>query len=363
MTWRTLLLPCFILSVVVACGGDSGKHGSQAQDGGLLNSDAGQADAGARDAAAPDAAAPALPKLSATGLYADIVQGTLGKGVRAYQPQGELWADGASKARWVYLPKGAQIDSTDMDGWLYPVGTKLWKEFRLADKRIETRLLEKTGEHTWTMLAFQWNDAQTEAIAVPDGVKNASGTEHDIPSSETCKRCHAGVADTALGFSAVQLAHTGEGVTLDDLVKGNALSAAPAAPLVVPGDQATRATLLYLHANCGHCHNARSFISGVTGVDFWLRHDQLEPLESTQPYHSLEVDLLRSKDVEQTQTLKRMLFRGQGQMPPVARKQIDTDGVAQVKALLETIPLPSDGGVADAAAFDAALDAAADAGL
>ena len=47
----------------------------------------------------------------------------------AYAPKFQLWSDSATKKRWIYLPPGSQIDTSDMDFWKFPVGTKVWKEF------------------------------------------------------------------------------------------------------------------------------------------------------------------------------------------------------------------------------------------
>lgn len=66
-------------------------------------------------------------RLSETGLYADESLSTLGDGVVPYRPRFELWSDGASKRRWIRLPPGAVVDTTDMDDWGFPSGTKLWK--------------------------------------------------------------------------------------------------------------------------------------------------------------------------------------------------------------------------------------------
>src|SRR5882672_4468441 len=84
-------------------------------------------------------------KLSATGLFADLPSESLVEGVVAYRPQFELWSDGASKRRWIYLPPGTRIDSSDMDAWQFPEGTKFWKEFTRDGVRVETRLLHKVG--------------------------------------------------------------------------------------------------------------------------------------------------------------------------------------------------------------------------
>ncbi|HEX4474925.1 MAG TPA: hypothetical protein VH142_07605, partial [Polyangiaceae bacterium] len=156
--------------------------------------------------ASPEAAAEAAPLveasvdaglgyptlLSETGLFTDMATETLGAGIRFYQPKYTLWSDGATKRRWLYLPPGAQVDTSDMDFWTYPVGTRVWKEFTVGGKRVETRLLRKAGPDLddWIMIAYQWKDDQSDAVAVPDGVVDASGTPHDIPDQSTCHICH-----------------------------------------------------------------------------------------------------------------------------------------------------------------------------
>src|SRR5262249_35165170 len=67
--------------------------------------------------------------LSATGLFADVQTDRLADDVAPYSPRFELWSDGATKRRWVYLPPGTRIDTSDMNAWQFPEGTKLWKEF------------------------------------------------------------------------------------------------------------------------------------------------------------------------------------------------------------------------------------------
>jgi hypothetical protein len=173
--------------------------------------------------------------LSETGLYLDMAAETLAPGVMEFTPKYPLWSDGASKRRWVYLPPDARIDSYKVDYWTYPVGTKLWKEFTRGDVRVETRLLYKTTEDEWFMMAFEWNDEGTDAIAVPEGQSDARATEHDIPSQEDCMQCHGNMPDRSLGFTAIQLSHDGPGVTLDQLVEEQRLNAAPSAPLTAPG--------------------------------------------------------------------------------------------------------------------------------
>ena len=66
----------------------------------------------------------------------------------------ELWSDGAAKQRWIAIPPGTKIDTSNIDEWVFPNGTKAWKEFRLDGKRIETRLYEKGASGTWRHATF-----------------------------------------------------------------------------------------------------------------------------------------------------------------------------------------------------------------
>ncbi|MCA9675739.1 MAG: hypothetical protein KC464_11930 [Myxococcales bacterium] len=267
-------LSCLLLGPLVLLGcGDNGG---------------GPADAAAIDGAVADAmpvdgtpgpdANPLMPgTLAETGLCVDAACTEIASDVLAYTPSYILWSDGATKRRWIYLPPGSQIDTSDMDYWQFPVGTKLWKEFTRDGVRVETRLLQKNGPDPgdWYFAAFAWNEAQDEAVAVPFGVVDALGTDHDIPSRSDCRKCHDRLTSRALGFGAIQLDHdavTGE-IDLADLIADGALSAPPAgaAPYFpLPGDATTRAAFGYLHSNCGNCHNPTTDIN-TTDMDLRLR--------------------------------------------------------------------------------------------
>ncbi len=89
-------------------------------------------DAGHDDLRIPADALPTVSgpmKLSQTGLYADFAARTLSPGVISFVPRYQLWSDGADKQRYLLLPPGSTIDTTEMDHWVFPIGTKAWKEF------------------------------------------------------------------------------------------------------------------------------------------------------------------------------------------------------------------------------------------
>jgi hypothetical protein len=196
--------------------------------------------------------------LRCTGLYTDIRAKTVAPDVDAFAPAFPLWSDGAEKRRWIRLPAGTQIDTSDMDEWVFPVGTKLWKEFSLAGRRIETRLITKLPDGKWDRQVFKWSEDESSADEIVDGERNVRGTTYEIPSQDRCSVCHNGRVDGVLGFEAVSLANDGaSGLTLAELVRRSLITKAPEGALTVPGNPTERAALTWLHANCGtSCHSA-----------------------------------------------------------------------------------------------------------
>ncbi|MFT3923742.1 MAG: hypothetical protein QM778_14515 [Myxococcales bacterium] len=328
-------------------------------------------DAAPQEAGEPDASHDAGPitypaLLSRTGLFADFAQETLAPGVRAFEPKYKLWSDGAHKRRWLYLPDGAQIDTSDMDHWVYPVGTKAWKEFSVGDVRVETRLLYKVAENSWLMIAYQWRADRSDADAVPGGVSNANGTPHDIPDIYTCTRCHDNMPDKLLGPSAIQLTHQLGGLDITTLVNEGRLTQAPPQAYVLPGDAKAQAALGYLHANCGHCHNPRSAVYAqlkksnpkTGGPRLWENVLQLLSVEATEGYASTvgrpnsvlpDLHIIEPGKPDSSELWKRISQRGPGslQMPPVATEFLDDAGMASVRAWIESLP-EVDAGTGDA---------------
>jgi hypothetical protein len=281
----------------------------------------------------------APPVLSQTGLYSDTRARTLAANVQVFSPAYPLWSDAAGKLRWISLPEGAQIDTSDMDVWKLPIGTKLWKEFEHQGHVIETRYMAKFGpsESDWVFIAYHWNPEQTDAAAVPQGVPDADGSKHDIPSTAACKQCHTSQPMAALGFSAVQLAKAGPGLTLETLTSAGKLSVPPSGPLTIPGDPVTAQALGYLHGNCGGCHNDRAtqnFGVPETKIVFWQSANQLSSLEQTTTYVNL-VTKTQGNLTRLQHGLNRMKVRDPyTQMPPLGTEVVDTQGVALIETWL-----------------------------
>ena len=289
-----------------------------------------------------------LPRrLSDTGLYANIATGELSPGVLAYTPQFPLWSDGAEKRRWILLPSGQQIDTSDMDEWRFPDGTKVWKEFSVAGVRVETRLLEKRGptDADWRSLAYVWKADDQDALAAPLGEIDSHHTDHNVPAAGECLACHGGRRSFVLGFSAMQLAagSAASEIDLDALSQQGLLSRAPATLPVVPGNAVEVAALGYLHANCSHCHNqTRPAHSGArcfdpdNDIDFTLAVGQLDDAASTATYHTVVGDTAKPGDPDGSRLYELVSSRGLfRQMPPLATEHVDTEAVANLRLWIE----------------------------
>ena len=231
-----------------------------------------------------------------TGLCVDRACTQISPNVHTYTPQFPLWADTATKRRWYYLPPGTQIDTSDMDHWEFPVGTKFWKEFTRDGVRVETRLVMRIGPGQttadWFYVSYQWNATNDDTTAVPMGVQNANGTQHDIPSRLLCKMCHENLKPSrVLGFGAIQLdapATNAGDTTLASLVAANTLTVNPPTPTngtYFPID-GNKAALGYLHANCSHCHNPTSAVHDIVPMELRLLVGEVHDHTLTAAYRT-----------------------------------------------------------------------------
>lgn len=77
---------------------------------------------------------------------------------------GDLPAD---KRRWLRLPAGTAIDASDPDAWQFPPGTRLWKEFAHAGRRVETRYIERRADGRWRYAAYVRSADGSDATLAP----------------------------------------------------------------------------------------------------------------------------------------------------------------------------------------------------
>lgn len=303
----------------------------------------------------PEAAAPrGHDRLSQTGLYADIATKTIAADVRPYEPDFVLWSDGADKKRWVRIPAGTTIDTTDPDHWILPVGAQLWKEFSLDGKRLETRLVERVGssgkaEADYWIGAFAWREDESDADFVEHGALDVRGTPHDIPAAQTCWACHLGEPGHALGFSALQLSHTKAGVNLGEL-RSAGLVPPSLADRPAPGDAVTRSAMGYLHANCGHCHNPNGVSWPDTDIVLRLGYGESDVTKTSIFTTSVGVPVrsfvnkgfsvrIDPGSPDTSAVAFRMSTRDDGgaAMPPLATEIVDPGGIAAVRTWIGSL--------------------------
>ena len=303
-------------------------------------------------------------RLIDTGLYAGQI-GVIDPGNRPFSPQYPLWTDGAVKSRWVYLPPGTQIDAKDTHAWEFPVGTKFWKQFEFAGRKVETRMIWRASRTQWVFATYVWNADGSDATLAPEagvtGVAEvAPGKRHSIPSATDCTACHGTTRPGPLGFNALQLspdrdanaihaeALTAEMVTLRTLSDERRLAnvsrdVLERAPRIATGNPRTRTALGYLLANCATCHNGRGEIAALGPT---LRYEDL--LRDGDAVAASLVDLqtkwqvpgrtegsrlVDSESPERSALLVRLRSRSpSSQMPPLGTVMRDTAAVEAVTA-------------------------------
>lgn len=352
------------------------SNSTPASDGGL---DAPSVEAGVTDDDCPPFEMPeactvpdggVLPAdLHCTGLYeawpgqqprCDVVE---------YAPAFELWSDGAVKRRFVHIPRGTQVDVTDSDAFLYPVGTRFWKEFQVLDgdrlRLGETRLMQRV-ELGWLYTSYVWSEDGQQAVQENAGVLDLHGTGHSVPSREDCKTCHSGRSDFILGWDALMLGDGASGITHQTLEQadwvtweGKSEGVPSPLDLRIPGDLIEQAALGYLHSNCGiSCHNDNVSAEAYdTGLFLQLDSDALASVQQTPTFatallrpHSPNATIsdlpalpdgrdyvaLRPLDTEGSLLLARMKIRGsEAAMPRLGTNVVDEVGVGLVQAWIE----------------------------
>lgn len=304
--------------------------------------------------------------LSCAGLYSNFADKTVNAELLEYKPSTEFWSDGAEKRRWIQLPAGQKIDTSDMNDWVFPVGTKVFKEFKLGGKRIETRLLEKADDE-WRSTTYRWTADESDAERLEggetiDGI-GPDGGVYEIPNTASCAAdCHGGRKDFLLGFDAVSLGlPNATGLTLAELVDKKLLTQdPPAKTLAYPpataaqgGDKAGPA-MAWLHINCGSaCHNRNPNAgANFSGLFLQMKSTQLMPEPGGPPVTVDKLDAYamtvcqKSNHPETAPNTGVMKFVRSGepsrswisvlsgqrkpaadnQMPPVATHAVDVNG-------------------------------------
>lgn len=285
-------------------------------------------------------------RLSETGCFLASDPRRTAPGLVPYQVRVPFWSDGADKQRFLALPDGSRA-TIQPDGRIaLPTGSVLVKQFLLAGRPVETRLMMKYRDGHWAGYSYAWDLDGREARLAPESavlVRDWGGVAWSYPTRAQCLACHT--QDRGLGLEVAQLDPAwprGEAqvaTSLSNLKERGLLEGAvPAVPRLprvdgkAPLAQRARA---YLHVNCAICHTR----DGPTPVDMDLRFNT--PLADTRLCGVAPTvgDLGVARAVrlapgapQRSVLVLRMRARGRDHMPPIGPQQTDDDGAALVEA-------------------------------
>lgn len=313
---------------------------------------------------APPGSVVPVEHLSELGIFeGDIARQVPRSGFVEYDVNASLYADGARKRRFVYIPAGARIQ-TRSDRWELPVGSYLVKTFSfprdlrnpaVGERLIETRFMVLT-EDGFMPSTYVWNEAQTDASAssgdldVPVSFFDEQGARRNlvfhVPSPGQCAACHAG---RALGFRSRQLDHVAEYADgthdqISHFMAQGLIDRPPPAHVLLSdprgdGPLAARARS-YLDANCSHCHGEGGSAER-TGLFWDLGHTTSAELPSCRPTRPVEGRdrVLVPGHPEQSEFLARMrIGNPRLHMPRGPSKLADPAGIALISAWVAALP-------------------------
>ena len=303
----------------------------------------------------PQTAAGQIPALlSQTGVFKDTPRLVPNDGLIPYDLIVSFWSDGASKQRWIAVPKG-KIGFAPTGEWTFPAGAVFVKTFELpldaahpgVKRRLETRLLVRDTHGGVYGVVYKWradnsdadllSSSQAENIAI----KAADGTTHTqtwyYPSRQNCLECHNARAGGVLGVKTRQLNHDfayPAGVR-NELQMWNDLG------LFSPGfadEEVGKFTRLAAATDTTRSleDRARSY--------FDARYDTpLEQQNIVDGHVLIDERIDRSRvvapnDIWRSIAYMRVNTVGEVRMPPLARETIDANAVALLRQWITSLP-------------------------
>ncbi|MBS1934898.1 MAG: hypothetical protein JST96_12930, partial [Bacteroidetes bacterium] len=213
-----------------------------------------------------------------------------------------LFTDYAVKDRFIFLPKGKQINYTPNGVLDFPDSSIIIKNFAYRDSSyqkimIETRLLVKDPtDHSWKVMDYVWNKEQTDAektiigaslpIKLRDDEDKLVSTIYKVPNTNDCKRCHnnnnitspigpkaRNLNFTLAGQTNNQLAQWASKGSLNGLPELNKVQQLPdwKDSIHYSTEQRARA---YLDVNCAHCHTKGG---DAYNTGLFLNYEETDP--------------------------------------------------------------------------------------
>ncbi len=326
---------------------------------------------------------PAIPfpnQLSGTGLFSDLVNLTPATGVMPYTVNVEPWQDGAQYSRVIAIPGAGVIDlypSNDsrlgnFEGSLrFPNRTVLAKTITMGvldspeSSKPEPRKLETQVLHLidgfWQTYSFVWNKEGTDAelsdgkgsdidLLIPDPLVPGGRRELSwhFASRAECQLCHGQRFGTVIGFTPEQFSEE----TFAQLQQLSIVTNFPPSQrssLTRSNDineSLTKRARSYLHANCAHCHHQGGGGATVFDLSYHLPliRTKLLGLPPAQGDFGLEnARVIAPGDPYRSVLLYRMAKQGNGRMPHLGSRRIDTAGLKLIHDWMSNMPLDETG--------------------
>ncbi|MBI1322616.1 c-type cytochrome [bacterium] len=321
-------------------------------------------------------------KLSDTGLFENTQALKPAAGVRPYDVNVEVWADGATALRHMAIPPGANAEIDPATGrWRLPDGSVAARTVSLktADsdtpRRMETQILMKQ-EGAWAAYSYLWNAEGTDATLAPaegasipvtlrdetlDGEKYA--TRYRVAARSECALCHNPWVEakttvygrqsaSPLGLFRPQLDHPDPArhEKYRDL-----LAWATGKPADVPAPEAAR-TLFDVHektasperrarswlaVHCSQCHDFNAGGAATIVLDPWAKTDAMRLLNVKPQQGDMglgnDAFLVKPGAPEASVLFARIAKAGSGHMPRLGSKEIDRTGVGLIASWIEAL--------------------------
>ncbi len=285
-----------------------------------------------------------------------------------YELNSPLFSDYADKKRFIVLPENTTIKYDPREVLDFPVGTTLVKNFYYTAENLEqsdsniimeTRLLIKEKDLTWTALPYVWNENQTDAYlsilgkklqVARRGKNEIAPFEYVSPDMNQCKSCHMkGNQPHPIGPSARQLNRDNVfgKIThnqLDYLIEKGflvGLDNSSAAPKLASysdthfsiNDRARA----YLDINCAHCHRVDG---SARNTALNLNYDEMDevdfgvnkhPISAGQGSGNLKLNIVKGAPEKSILAYRMKHTDPNIMMPEMGKKLVDEEGVALIE--------------------------------
>ena len=321
-------------------------------------------------------------KLSETGLFEETTTLKPAAGVRPYQVNVPVWADGALATHHMAIPTGGKAEIDPGTGrWKLPDGSVLARTVTIAvadsaaQRRMETQILLRQ-EGAWSAYAYVWNAEGTDASLAPaEGasvpVEMADSqlggeryrTRYRVASRSECVLCHNPWVESKttvygrqsaspLGLLRAQLDHPdperhGRYRELSAWATGSEpLIEAPEASktlLAASEKDASpeRRARSWLQVNCAQCHDFNAGGAATIVLDASVKSDAMRLVGIKPAQGDLGLGataLLVTPGMPEASVLfARIAKAGSGHMPRLGSREIDRESVGLVASWIEAL--------------------------